>query len=369
MSTLQEMMTRNLEMAIEDHKNRFTFKYNPNDPEDDDESVYAFDVPNKYCPNNWHTFEGCHCANYGIDYDDLGSETDVRSVYAFDSTENGEVESVYAFDCEDDTSDEDEPMEANHPKRYTSAAQKAALLEQAKEDRDRREHEDDKKTMGFLATGGLVFIWGCLLRFPWGCLYLFVSGIVFVWAHLQSERDAECLRRDFDQTVQRINSLIVRTAEVDDSEAVETEDDIASVDDGNDAEDQSSDVEDTDEVVSVYAFDSLNSDEAEEEVCPESASPEAIPANGPSSFGFSLPNLGEGLKECRRAHTEDGYFEFWKSITYFQTKTDNYIYIVFKGQDIKTVVNKADIYTSFSEMPSEVAEMLVTVYIGIIDLE
>uniref|UniRef100_A0A7E4UWX5 SAYSvFN domain-containing protein n=1 Tax=Panagrellus redivivus TaxID=6233 RepID=A0A7E4UWX5_PANRE len=325
MSTLQKMMTRNLEMAIEDHKNRFTFKYDPNDPEDDDKSVYAFDVPNKSCPNNWHTFEGCHCANpvdYGTDGDNFGSETDVRSVYAFDAAQNGEVESVYAFDCEDDTSDEDEPMEANHPKRYTSAAQKSALLKQAEEARDRREHEDDKKAMVILATGCVAFISGWFLRFPWGWINLFLSGIVFVWGYLQSERDEECLRRDFDQTIERINSLIVRTAEVDDSEAVDTEDKAASV---NDADDLSSDVEDVDEVVSVYAFDALHSDEAEEELRPESASPEAIPAKSTSSFGFSLPNLGEGLKQRRRAHTEDGYFEFWKSITYFQTKTDNYI--------------------------------------------
>uniref|UniRef100_A0A7E4UQB8 WG repeat-containing protein n=1 Tax=Panagrellus redivivus TaxID=6233 RepID=A0A7E4UQB8_PANRE len=274
---------------------------------------------------------------------------DVQSVYAFEDTiyntdEVDEIESEYAFDYEDDATDGDKTLTIDDIESAASGT-RMDLYEQAQ-------------------------------------------------------------KRSFDNTVQWINSLSLLKSD-DASEASETKKDDAEVPSPEEDTDEVSSVyaldavdgdektdevvsvyasdfnacdneevpsSEADEVVSVYAFEALDLDKTlrpdvtENAVGLKSASTKANPTKSSCSFGFRFQNIGEGEKSCYHAKNEDGRFEIYDDVTFFHAKSGKTIILVFNGQDLLAVANDGNFYTSFDDMPSDVADIFAAAHVGIVNL-
>uniref|UniRef100_A0A7E4VA57 DUF3395 domain-containing protein n=1 Tax=Panagrellus redivivus TaxID=6233 RepID=A0A7E4VA57_PANRE len=323
------MLNRFIETLNEADEVRSLYAFQ--DTNDDVESVYAFDAPNKRCPTNWHVFEGCSCGtltDYEMDTSDDDSD-DVEPCDAFKgSNENGKdvnvndmLTALYDILIE--------PLKCGLQWTAPTILSYLCLL-----------------VATTLAKNSAHAFWSPIFFSIWGCL-------PFVIAHRYN--------------VDNKSDLNARNPKVDTFETNETDEDIASVyafNDLNDANPTDTD-KDTDDVASVYAFDAADNDEIQSSDGTEGS----VSSESSNSFGFTIPNLGEGEQYGYHADSDDGRFDFYNdNVTCVRLVTGKSLTLAFDGQNLKVVIHDGKAYTSFDAMPSDVADILITTRAGIIDL-
>uniref|UniRef100_A0A7E4VAU4 KTSC domain-containing protein n=1 Tax=Panagrellus redivivus TaxID=6233 RepID=A0A7E4VAU4_PANRE len=194
--------------------------------------------------------------------------------------------------------------------------------------------------------------------------YAFWSTLFFsVWAYLQYVI-AYLYQIDNNSIIaETVNSNL--NSEVDTLKANKADDDSVSVYAFDNSDSPSTDADkDTDDVESVYAFDGADNDEIQSSDDTEGS----VSSESSNSFGFTIPNLGEGEQYGYHADSDDERFDFYNNVTCVRLVTGESLTLAFDGQNLKVVIHDGKAYTSFDAMPSDVADLLIAARARIIDL-